>query len=558
MNNAPKSDSVDVRDAQQRDFVQTHSATAPGVVPPSVEAGVLVGSNSHLAAFDRINFLADATGLPFLCIEVDGGTVLGRSDASVVPFLPWEIRSQLSGATGLRLMQLDSGLTFYALPLPAVEDHQTVAVGYVFQRPETRPREVVSLATELGWSEAETEQWCGRQKVCDTDILERLLSGVLESESRQNALHSELDSVVEQVERTCQEIGILHTLTSHLELNRSPLDLAEQCVNGLYDLTGAQGSLAVVDGWQGQRHLLVKGQVPVEYAELQTLISRFSSHDWPQPLIRNRVEGTLLGADFPGLRNLMLAPISPADERSGWVMLCNLPEGRTFGTVESSLVRSMTSIMSTHHHNQELLTEHEELLLQFIESLVSTLDAKDPYTRGHSERVARIARCIGEELGLPEEDLEDIYQSGLLHDIGKIGVNDAILQKPDDLTAEEFEEVKLHPEIGDRILSGIGRLQKLRPGVRSHHEEFSGRGYPDGLAGEGIPLMARILAVSDAYDAMRSDRPYRKGMSVERIEEIFQCGAGQQWDARIVEACFRVWETVRRIGDEGVFSDDAK
>ena len=216
----------------------------------------------------------------------------------------------------------------------------------------------------------------------------------------------------------------------------------------------------------------------------------------------------------------------------------------------------MTSIMSTHHRNQELLAEHEVLLLQFIESLVSTLDAKDPYTRGHSERVARIARCIGEELGLPEEDLEDIYQSGLLHDIGKIGVNDAILLKPDDLTAEEFEEVKLHPEIGDRILSGISSLQKLRPGVRSHHEEFNGRGYPDGLAGEGIPLMARILAVSDAYDAMRSDRPYRKGMSVERIEKIFQCGAGQQWDARIIEACFSVWEAVRRIGDEGVFSDD--
>ena len=255
------------RDAQSRDPKHTRPATAPSVVPPSIDGDGLANSAGHLAAIDRLNFLAEATGLPFLCVEVDGGAVLAKSASDVVPFLPWDIRSQLDGVSGLRLMQLDSGLIFYALPLPAVDDHQTVAVGYVLQRRDDRPRDVQSLAAELGWSEAETDRWCFGQRCCDTDILERLLSNVLESEARQNALNAELDTVVDQVERTCQEIGVLHTLTSHLELNRSPLDLAEQCVNGLYDLTGAEGSLAVVDGWQGQRHLLVKGQVPLEYPE---------------------------------------------------------------------------------------------------------------------------------------------------------------------------------------------------------------------------------------------------------------------------------------------------
>lgn len=557
MNNATLSSLPENRDASAFPGDDGWPLPSPESVSASLESSGIQnrGRGTQLAALDRMQFLSETTGLPFLCVETDGGTVLAKSQAGLVEWIPWEIRSELPGVTGLRLMPLDSGLVYYALPLPAVEDHPTVAVGYVLQRPGICPREAQSLATEKGWSQDEIDAWCSRQLCCHPKVLERLLSVVLESETRHSALESELTRVVGEVESTCQEIGILHTLTSNLQLTRSPLDLAEQCLDGLYDLIAADGNMIVIDAPHGHRHLLVKGHAPIGNTELQGLISRFATHDWTHPLIKNRVDGTLLGADYSGLHNFILAPICLGEERSGWVLLCNLPDAREFGAVESSLISSVATIMATHHRNQALLAEQEELLLQFIETLVSTLDAKDPYTCGHSERVARIARRIGEEMGLPEDDLEDIYQSGLLHDIGKIGVNDAILQKPADLTNEEFEQVKLHPEIGDHILSRIGSLQKLRPGVRHHHEEYCGRGgYPDNLAGDAIPLMARILAVSDAYDAMRSDRPYRKGLSVDRIEENFRCGAGQQWDPRIIEACFRVWEDVRRIGDEGVFS----
>ena len=197
--------------------------------------------------------------------------------------------------------------------------------------------------------------------------------------------------------------------------------------------------------------------------------------------------------------------------------------------------------------NIDLYREHNDLLFSFVRSLVSTLDAKDPYTRGHSERVALIGRRLGAELGLPEEELKTIHLSGLLHDIGKIGVNESILRKNGPLNDDEFQQIQRHPMIGFNILSGLKNLRHVLPGVRSHHENVDGSGYPDQLAGDDIPLLARILAVADGYDAMGSDRPYRKGMPIEKIEAIFSRGSGRQWDSAVIDAYFRCRTDVLQI-----------
>jgi HD-GYP domain-containing protein (c-di-GMP phosphodiesterase class II) len=141
---------------------------------------------------------------------------------------------------------------------------------------------------------------------------------------------------------------------------------------------------------------------------------------------------------------------------------------------------------------------------------------------------------LGKQMGLPPAVLSDLYLAGLLHDIGKIGVRDSVLQKPGKLTAEEYEHIKLHVTIGDRLVSNIKPLQHLRAGVRNHHERYDGKGYPDGLAGECIPLQARILAVADSCDAMMAARPYRSAVPAERIDAIMLDGAGTQWDPDIV------------------------
>jgi HD-GYP domain-containing protein (c-di-GMP phosphodiesterase class II) len=167
--------------------------------------------------------------------------------------------------------------------------------------------------------------------------------------------------------------------------------------------------------------------------------------------------------------------------------------------------------------------------------MTATIDAKDSCTGGHSERVARMAVRLGKQMGLPETVLGDIYLAGILHDIGKIGVQDSILQKPDKLTPEEFAHLRQHVIIGDRIISNLKPFHHLRPGVRNHHERWDGTGYPDRLRGQETPLLARLLAVADSCDAMLSARPYRDAMPITKMEAVLLGGAGSQWDESIID-----------------------
>ncbi len=179
--------------------------------------------------------------------------------------------------------------------------------------------------------------------------------------------------------------------------------------------------------------------------------------------------------------------------------------------------------------------ENEELFLQVVSSLADAIDAKDAYTKGHSGRVAAYSKEIARRCGFSETEQDNIYMMGLLHDVGKIGVPDSIINKPDRLTDEEFLKIKQHPVIGGRILENIQKMPELASGAKWHHERFNGRGYPDGLAGEEIPEPARIIAVADAYDAMTSNRSYRVLLSQETVRAEIEKGMGQQFDPRFAK-----------------------
>lgn len=180
-----------------------------------------------------------------------------------------------------------------------------------------------------------------------------------------------------------------------------------------------------------------------------------------------------------------------------------------------------------------------------VRALAEAVDAKDEYTRGHSQRVAEYARKLAHAAGHDEGFVELVYVTGTLHDVGKIGVPDEILKKTGKLTDAEFAMVKLHPELGERIVSQIPQLKETLAGIRNHHERWDGRGYPDGLAGEQIPILARILAVADTFDAMTSDRPYRPGMPIGRALDEIERGAGTQFDP---EYAIRFVELFREPG----------
>ncbi len=185
--------------------------------------------------------------------------------------------------------------------------------------------------------------------------------------------------------------------------------------------------------------------------------------------------------------------------------------------------------------------ENRQLFYDSIRMLTAAIDAKDPYTRGHSERVSQYARIIAQHMDLSEQEIEQVYLAGLLHDVGKIGIQDRILQKPAALTGDEYDIMKTHPERGYQIMKQIPQLEPVLPGIRYHHENWDGTGYPAGIRGEEIPLVARIVAVADTFDAMTTDRPYQRGMPPDKAVERILLLSGKRFDPKVVQAFIRAY-----------------
>jgi len=178
-------------------------------------------------------------------------------------------------------------------------------------------------------------------------------------------------------------------------------------------------------------------------------------------------------------------------------------------------------------------------------ALAAAAEAKDAFTERHAERVAKIALRLGTRLGLQESDLVALYRGGLIHDIGKLGVPEAILLKPGPLNAQEERQMRAHPVIGESIVKRLPSAADVLIIIRNHHERFDGGGYPDGLSGYKIPLLARIVSVCDSYDALANDRPYRARLNSEEASDTLMRGAGQQWDRELVSLLLSELPTIR-------------
>jgi len=197
----------------------------------------------------------------------------------------------------------------------------------------------------------------------------------------------------------------------------------------------------------------------------------------------------------------------------------------------------MTDQLETYIRDlQRSADENRELFLGTVKGLAAAIDGKDPYTRGHSERVSRMSVAIAQRLGLPDDECEKIRISALLHDVGKISIDDNILKKPSALTDEEYVIMKTHPQKGYKIMSQIRAMKEFLPGMYMHHEMVNGEGYPQGLKGDEIPLMAESVAVADTFDAMTTDRPYQLAMKFEDAIERIQAFVGTRYDPGVVSA----------------------
>lgn len=247
-----------------------------------------------------------------------------------------------------------------------------------------------------------------------------------------------------------------------------------------------------------------------------------------------------------------VAMLQVSRSRAIWLIAVRHHPGPAFDTADVRRMALVRRLLQARRRHARAEAKLHEALLGLIRSLTAAINAKSPYTCGHSERVARVAVLLGRSMNLPAEEVGNLYLAGLLHDVGKIGIQSQVLQKPDALTDAEFAHVREHPVIGDAIVANVAELQQFRAGVRHHHERYDGNGYPDRLRGEEIPLVARILAVADAWDAMASARAYRAALAPEQIEATLAGGAGAQWDPVVVAHFLRCREDIRAVGAVGL------
>lgn len=367
----------------------------------------------------------------------------------------------------------------------------------------------------------------------------KLFLANLRDQFRLGSLEGELSSVSEQLASTYEELSLIYQVSGGMKVNRGPADFFMQtCIEVQQVMCVAGIGVALRPDTHASSEPILYGQLNIGTDRLLRLCDEL-----------NRVVGVRKGAllindlsadqNFNWLadnaRQMLAVPLQRHDQVLGCLYALDKETG-DFDSADSKLLNSIANESAIYLENSRLFEDMRGLMMGLLHSLTSAVDAKDPYTYGHSERVALLSRHLSQQVGLNEHDIEQVYMAGLLHDVGKIGVPESVLQKTGKLTAEEFDAMKKHPEIGARILQDVRQIKQVIPGVLHHHERYDGAGYPMGLAGEDIPLMGRIICLADSFDAMTSNRTYRRALPLEvALAEIRRC-SGTHFDPRLAEA----------------------
>jgi hypothetical protein len=465
------------------------------------------------------------------------------------------------------VVESSSGLLLVAMPWPHAQETRLMAIGVFLHRPPTCRADLECMAAELALDVDQAARWADGQAPQSSRAMARLVRlfhDRLTAESRADELETEVEKLSDHLASTFEEITLIYRLTRNLSISRSREELARLAVEWLADIVPARSIAIQLVGRRPTDQLSRDDGAPspwitacdrvLDNAGFTRLIEYLRLDPHSEPLVINNAEERHADWPFPGIHELVICPIGSNGHHSGWMAAFNhrqrdaFGSAAEFGSAEVDVLCSVSAILGIHGGNTELYRQQNELLSGIVRALTSAIDAKDPYTRGHSDRVARVAVRLAQELGCAPDVIETIYLSGLLHDVGKIGIDDNVLRKPGRLTKAEFEHIKTHARIGHNILADLKQLDQVRPVVLHHHESWDGTGYPDGLKSESIPWLARIVAVADAFDAMGSDRPYRRGMAAEELNEVIRAGAGRQWDPRVVEAFFRARADIEAIG----------
>ena len=356
-----------------------------------------------------------------------------------------------------------------------------------------------------------------------------------------------------------KELSILYSISESMSMNDLDMDqFYEKIVEMASTITGAERtSLMILDREANElrirasrglsQKIVLSTRVPLGSGVAGRVVSS------GKPLFVKDNDGSSMMAAKKVYKtgSYISIPLSIRGEAFGVLNVTDKGDGSHFDEGEALLLLTLARRAALNIENNLLYETLYNSLVDTLQCLVTTLEAKDRYTQRHSERVTNLATKIAKTMSCTDEEIECIRLAGLLHDIGKIGIHDAVLQKPDRLTEAEFSLVKTHPIVGENIIRPLGLLPIESAIVRNHHERWDGQGYPDGLRGREIPLLARILAVADAYDAMTSDRPYRSAKRPDKaMDELWRC-RDSQFDKTVVQ-------TFLELGRSGFSSDHTK
>ena len=489
-----------------------------------------------------------------------------------------DINPCLDGATRLELIRQFLEATFEQADIPADSPNSaflsTPAVAH-FQHSLSDLRE--QLAMDQFHVAVSTLQWAVRQYLVGAEIsasdallmyeaVNQILDAVMRETTQEWAFQQS------EVRRLKDELEGLYRISSHATaetdlggvLRTVVLEMAElldadfAAVLLPPDIEDGDDSFSETPTMVEVRALEI--QAMVAPPEMQTLLDRMQFAIEERGVIAQAyLSGEVVKSEAPiedlhvtirrrqtletlGFRHMLAAPLKMYNRVLGVALVANREERRRFGMDSIHLLTTVCAQASAAIRNKQLFAKTKALSMDLVFTLSQALDARDSYTHNHSANVATLGKRIAEEMGLPADQCEDIYIAGLLHDIGKIGIADAVLHKPGALNRAERALMMQHPVKGAQILQPVRGLKHLIPCVRHHHERWDGKGYPDGLTGENIPLGGRILAMADAYDVMNNHRVYRRSRTPDEIMHEIRALSGKQFDPQVVEVLLRLAE----------------
>ena len=377
----------------------------------------------------------------------------------------------------------------------------------------------------------------------DNDYLGEMLLSFAEQFKAASKAAQQLEKVSTELSRTYEELVLLYNMSTSTKVTQSNATYLQMACDQITSLVNVEGIAIFLEKSIDEEKRLVltagSGVIAIDQLAADILQIRLAEQlkGGKEARLDSQVDSPFK-YDWPDrLRNIIAVPLHSNDKIIGLMVATNIIDKPDFDSIDVKLFNSVTNQCAVFIENNRLFEDLKELFIGSLKALTNSIDAKDQYTRGHSERVAFISRWIAERLSqhqpMEEDQIHKIYLAGLLHDIGKIGVNEAVLRKEGKFSEDDLKHIRAHSRIGADILADIKQMKDIVPGILYHHERVDGAGYPQGLTGDRIPLIGKIISLADAFDAMTSKRVYRDAMSIKRALAEIEKALGTQFDTEV-------------------------